>query len=619
MQKNSGYLLFEAIKSDDVTAFLRIFDIKGAKNYAFGRFPILSVCYLYNAKNIIKKFEKNILAKNEFEVLEEPFVLYQKFKSVAGNSIRVYANKQCSVSPIEMLAVLGQDGKVKKIFKNFCKNQQITNNLKYIYKIKNQETEIKKDKIKIQTKFNYSELKFTKTSLFACVGFCFLILASWFLVGISIGNGSRLYPMQISTGEQFLSALNIGGNFTVEKDLKISNPNTMASFDGVIDGKGNTLTIETSFPKALVQNNKGKIKNLNLIIKCDSIELSKSLSFVCFSNNGTIENVCVQWQGQFLTQNNEQKAIYISAITEKNYGYIKNCRAMLNLNAESENSGESFLSGCAGENFGTISNFALLEQSSITTKNIDISGVAIINNEKGTISSCKNHASLSQSSDATNWSPNVAGISIQNYGSITNCINYGNLSVSSDFATESTQSIAYIAGICNVNYSKVQHCLNKANLLAKTKQLSIYAGGICAFSSNYQKSETQINYSYILNCGMQGNIDASVENDKVFCFVGGISGFCHGYLENCYSTAIFATAYNKNGHFAGLLIGGSYISYNLIYVTLNNNYVLEQENIPYHVGCGVLNYIYYQVTSVGGVTSMQTEQQIQNTEVYWNE
>ena len=47
--------LINAIKSDNLAVFSKL--IKTNKNLSLGRFPVLSICYMYSAKQIINHFE----------------------------------------------------------------------------------------------------------------------------------------------------------------------------------------------------------------------------------------------------------------------------------------------------------------------------------------------------------------------------------------------------------------------------------------------------------------------------------------------------------------------------------------------------------------------------------
>src|SRR5574344_941272 len=110
-QKECENIIF-SIKSDDLTSFCKI--LREQENLCFGRFPLLSVCLLYNSKRILKKYRKSLEHIKDFCVVFEPFFLAKDFMKVAGKSMRLYQNK--IVYPIEMLALFHKDFQVKKTY-----------------------------------------------------------------------------------------------------------------------------------------------------------------------------------------------------------------------------------------------------------------------------------------------------------------------------------------------------------------------------------------------------------------------------------------------------------------------------------------------------------------------
>ena len=106
--------IFNAIKSDDLVIFAGV--IKGNENISFGRFPILSLCFLYGSNKIIDKYFDVLCKIEKYHVIDEFFEIYNTFKIVAGRALRLYVDGSI-VSPLEMLAILHKDNKVKKSFK----------------------------------------------------------------------------------------------------------------------------------------------------------------------------------------------------------------------------------------------------------------------------------------------------------------------------------------------------------------------------------------------------------------------------------------------------------------------------------------------------------------------
>lgn len=109
--------ILNAIKTDDLSSFSHLVVAQNATALSFGRFPLLSLCYLFNSKKIVKKYEKQLLKIDEYTVVEEPFFIYQKFKVFAKKAVRLYFDETSVVSPLEMLAILHRDSTLMRVFK----------------------------------------------------------------------------------------------------------------------------------------------------------------------------------------------------------------------------------------------------------------------------------------------------------------------------------------------------------------------------------------------------------------------------------------------------------------------------------------------------------------------
>ena len=101
----------EAIKSDDVKRYAALADGR-VGSLRMGRFPVLSLFYLYDAKKLTSLYEDEYVGNNGWEELPEFPELSAKFQKVAGKALRLYQNEV--VSPMEMALLVGKTGKVDR-------------------------------------------------------------------------------------------------------------------------------------------------------------------------------------------------------------------------------------------------------------------------------------------------------------------------------------------------------------------------------------------------------------------------------------------------------------------------------------------------------------------------
>ena len=139
--------LYQAVKKDDIQAFSS-FVVKN-ENICFGRFPLLTLCYLYKSKKILKKYKEALLNIKSYKVVEEYYQIYKDFKAVAGRCLRLYNQENSIVQPIEILAILSKDKMVKKLFKLLTISPNIVDKIKKIYYINGKDFSKNNKKIKI--------------------------------------------------------------------------------------------------------------------------------------------------------------------------------------------------------------------------------------------------------------------------------------------------------------------------------------------------------------------------------------------------------------------------------------------------------------------------------------
>lgn len=655
--------LFKAIKEDNNALFFSSF--KGNENICFGRFPVLSLCYLYKAKSILKKHKKDLSIKIiKYKIVDEPFDVYKIFKGKAGRCLRLYMG-DCIITPIEMLAILNKDNGVKNQFKNYKKDEKVLQNLKAIYLINCQRFEVNGNKVKIGKKpLNLHQTKLRKIAFSVSLAVVLFVSVLFTTINFTTGFGVSFSPFVISCEEQFYKALSSDGHYKLTNDITINKPLENLNFSGIFEGNNHTLYFNEAPNENLIKTNEGLIKNLNIVYNSSQKEISTSLSLFVENNKGNIDNVNVSCENLNLTVNKkENENIFINAIANSNNGSIKNCNVLLNFNVAGLGNGECYVSGIAGDNYKTIDNCVIKQNSNITTTEVDVTGVVYGNQKSGIISNCKNYAVLHQTSADMNWSPNVCGIALTNYGTIKDCYNYGQLTAISTYDSDEVAGFVYVSGICAINYSNLTHCVNKGNLFGTSNKGLIYCGGINAinysvidkclnkadltassnkgitycgginsFSTYYQNTQENLVYLPVIkNCGVEGNISASTEQDGVLVFAGGISGRFSGRwdlgncgsLINCYSITNFTNG-NSDKYFIGTLVGltdvTTFLGKNYYGLTLGNIAVLNQANITYQIGSLVSGSSIYNGINLEGITiSFDAVNQIMQQEVYWSE
>ena len=615
--------LIEAISQDNLALFSA--NYKDCINIKFGRFPILTLCYLYNSRKILSKFGKELWNVKDYKTVNEPFCVYQKFKNVAGRTLRLYTNEKATITPIEMLAILHEDGLVKKLYRKHKHTllDKVKRNLKSIYTIYNQEPYILTYKIKLKPKkLTCRERRPYRIALASALTMVVIFVSTVLTLNFTIGLGTLANPYKIYTEKQFLSALRSTAYYRLEDDLQLDSVD-IETFNGKLDGNNKKITM-SSIPKDyIIETNKGTIKNLQIDYPDTTQNINTSLSLFVKENNGIINNIKISCNKLTLyCEKNNSEDIYITGIAKNNNGVIDNCLVQFDCNVTTVNNGECFISGIAGENSGTIRNSILNENSNIIANEADLSGIAIINSKTGKINNCTNHSNIHQSSQTNEWSPTISGIALTNYGTIDNAINRGNLSVSSTNNTNNAQGNIFVGGISANNFGTINKSLNTGNLTTSSLRLITYVGGIVGYSSYWTENENTY-YPLLNNCGTKGTINVSTENENIFAFVGGIGGsYQYGEIIDCYSLCNFTNFATEDKYFFGLLLGSSYLDiwFNNIYLSPSNIYLAYTDTVEHHIG-SLINGSSIVSTGIDlneGIT-VTTEEQIKLQEIYFDE
>lgn len=624
--------LLYAIKSDNLVLFSE--HVKDNENIAFGRFPLLSLVYMYNAKKIAREYSDKLGRQKNYEVIAEPLEFWNTLRGRVGKKLRVYMGGGLIITPLEMLALLGKDKKLKKLYNTLYVNDDIKKRIVAIYKIESRNVYFDSLGVHIERRvWGIKEKRTTLAYMFMSVA-CAVVVASIYVVmGVVNGFGVGGLPYKIKNETELYKALSRGDKYVLTKDLTLEGKGDL-DFDGVLDGNGHTIYVD-SLEGVGIKRNTGTIKNLNIVYRIKSGEISSQVGLVANKNEGTISNIKVTIEDTTITANRTQgNDCGVYGVAVENEGTISNIDIKINVELTALGDGECSLSGVAYSNSGTIKNCNIISGSSANSIECDLAGIVIYNEMGGEIIASKNYATLSQQSLQKTWSPNVAGIALSNRGTISSSINYGTLSVVSNCEDNEETGIAYVGGISANNYYVIDNCLNYGDINVSTKTIVLYAGGLVGYGRySVVDSETTL-VSTVANSGVTCNINVETLDTEAYAFVGGLCGYLYGEMENCFSLASFTQGSTDTKYFVGNAVGATHIGSSLwstfIYLTAVNNYVLDRENVDAHIGAyitsdGTSNLIVYKnqdynVSGISnGITTLATIDLLKSKEVYFDE
>lgn len=558
--------LLEAIKKDDLKSFDKLTEAR--LNLRLGRFPVLSLAYLYKSEKIISAHEQMLLKFTSWEEVAEPAAISEKFTRKAGKCLRLYFDE--IVSPPEMLLILDRTRQLKRIYPLAKPTSAVKGRLKSIYSIKyGLNVKFENDTIILDKRpLSYREKKNIAT---AC-------LCSFLAVAVAVGapvTAVALIPEPVAGEVTKLSQIDFNSRkeYTLKRDISLPENFEIEKFNCTINGGGNKLTVGKNVNLGVLNgsltdviiNSSGRvftavsetavISSVAVNVNAD-FTVNANSSFFVGTNSGTIEGVTVNVGGTlnaFAPEAESAQDLFIGGIAlvnayknSYNYGKIKNCTVNYSdFSLAGETSVNAAIGGIVGTNNGAISGCSVT--GNVAADTLDVAGVAIINN--GLLSDNKNEANLLQNSAIDEWSPNVGGIVLENWSVIEYCENAGKLSAVSSFenAEATVKPVVIAAGIACLDKGRIVSCVNGGELIAKGCS-SAFVGGIAARS-----------YSTTTNCLSRGNISCTADGARV----GGIIGFSFvdyygeaGTAVNCISDCkIEVNATGEEQPFVGGIIG----------------------------------------------------------------
>lgn len=624
MDKQTQEKIYMAIKSDDEKLFTSFMLSKSDLNLCFGRFPILSLCYLYNAYNILLKYEKYLMPINKFEVVPEYYSMYNEFKKRAKKSLRLYACEGKIIYPIEMLAVLDERNLIKQKYKFLFKNEEILQNIQKIYNL-NKQIQI------IATRENF-ECESQKVSLkqkivAVIMSFMFVCLSVFSVFSICIvqkenGIGTKKYPIYISTATELETALKKGSKYYVlNNDIYLDKNVSVEKFSGTIVGNNKTIVLNENQAESIITNLSGNVLNVNFEFGLVDRLFLSSFAILTQNNTGMIKN-CV-FSGEIKCSVNAENDIFVTTVAVENNGTIEN--VMVSFDSKISNLGETnaYLAGIAGKNNGVILNTKTIA-GKFESDTVDLAG--IVGENYGTINACENNINLDQVS-SKDWHPNCGGIAMTNYGTVESSVNNASIkaeSMAQEKPTENNDLVVFAGGIVCDNYNLIKNCKNFGDVTAVSKISIVFAGGIacrniidevyalvdkslakCNITSKsesyfvYAGGVVSRNYSEVTNSGFEGNIEANTDyntTEYLNVYAGGVVGAnetCK--VENSYANVTFINIPPETENvikiYGGVIgfIGFSSASNSLTgkldkgsgFTYVTNNYFVANETVEY--------------------------------------
>lgn len=519
--------IFDAIKNDDLKTFSSLLPSEKL-NISFGRFPLLSVLYLFESCKILKTVEKRIIRTSKFEEAPEFFDIYLRFKQRAKKCLRLYTVYDKIIYPIEMLAVLDERHHLNKYYKVLFKNEEIVKRLTKIYKINHKtDGEITQEKLKLPKK----PFGFKQKFLMVIVSVVVALMCSFSGVMIGVvsnksGLGTKLSPIGVSTEQELLTALENGYRvYELENDITISKPLTAYNFSGVLDGNGHTIFVGENLKTSLVRNLSGKITDLHIDALVDEKKFDESFAFFAQTSTGTISGC--KLTANIKAQSLSEEDIWISGFVIKNKGTISNCVSNLDADMENLRDRNCYLSAFVGVNDGTIKN-SKTETGSFSSDTVDLAGFANENN--GLIKASINNISMTQTSDEQ-WHPNTSGFVNTNNGTIDSCKNYGDIYSESTLSVPASYDAVYYvfaSGFACENFGLISKSTNYANIVGVGTISNVYSAGIVSMNHTYNNISAVVEKSYSLQ-----DKEISAKSEDVGAYAAGIAAYNTASVENC--------------------------------------------------------------------------------------
>ncbi len=316
----------------------------------------------------------------------------------------------------------------------------------------------------------------------------------------------------------------------------------------VFDGNGKTVTMTDYDGVPLFSELNARILDVTFDFGEIKASYTENGGLLAGVNNSRAENVTIVASGS-MEELAPGKDVYFGGFVYENRGTLYNVTANMRMTLVSDFSvngsrGNSYFACVAAVNAGTVSGAETSEDSFVDSTTLDVAGIVADNLADGVIEKSYNRASISTVSSSADWSPNAAGIVLNNYGTVRDSFNYGDLfAVSKAAISENAQSrpAIYLGGIAAQNSSMVLNSYNGGNISVASSGALPFAGGIAGicFASDAD--------SVISGCISNGTVSltSDAEAGNFLTGIGGIAGLVQPSnartvtLSKCYVIAEF--------------------------------------------------------------------------------
>ena len=342
-------LVLGALCKDDARAFeMLVRGDAGLLRLCFGRFPLLSLAYLYRAHRIAKICEGRIKECIGDLITAEPNQAYKLFCKAAGVNLIKYISKEV-VTPPEMLAIIKRTRYLKsrwKLFNPGVKEQAI---IMSVYKRRGRPAVIQDGALSVPNE------PLSKRA----VAIAMIIVLAVIVLGSSAGGATALArniasrPIDIDSAAQLAAHAGRDRELNLRGDITVSNTETISILNARLNGNNHTVTVSGSNP--LIKYNRGSVRNLNIAVVGGAISVAEDYGILAAVNYGAIDNVTVTSDIQ-IDVSSEREAVNVGAVTARNTGTVSNATVSGNISVTISGGISGAVAAIAAYNEGHITN-----------------------------------------------------------------------------------------------------------------------------------------------------------------------------------------------------------------------------------------------------------------------